>query len=159
MVRILLLGLLVAGLLGCASGSEQPAFEVAVAHEGDAVETKIVDNTVIFAITSKTGIGSADIALTSGEWPETILFRLYLAGLEDFKFAYGDAVVTVSVTSSGQMLLESVIQAGQPQMAAAGSVFYMPVRMEDGYFELEAPADFWTGEYAGFEIRWIDFYR
>lgn len=169
-MKIVLLGVLLWGLVGCVSVSEQPEFEVETART-ELVETAVTPNSVTFDITSQTGIGSAEIKLVHGEWPETILFRLHVAGLEEFRFAYHETAVTASVSSSGDhQVLESVAQAGEAQPVAEDSVFYMPVRLEaesgevsiplaEGYFEIEAPADFQAGAYDMFTISWIDFYR
>jgi hypothetical protein len=35
----------------------------------------------------------------------------------------------------------------------------MDIPLEEGYFEIEAPSDFFTGEYDEFAISWVDFYR
>jgi hypothetical protein len=159
----LVAALLVCGLvslMGCNMISKEPMFEIEVAKEGDGVETAVTTNTAIFNITSDTGIGSASIQRAGGEWPETILFRVYLSGLEDFKFVYGDTTVTAAVSSSGeQMVLEAVEQAGKQQPVTKDSGFFMPVRVETDYFEIEVPADFFAGEYDAFSISWIDFYR
>jgi hypothetical protein len=170
----LLLGLFVGGfvsLMGCSMVSEQPEFEVTVRKDGDTVETAVVDNTVVFDIYSQIGIGDAEVQLTSGEWPETILFRVNLAGLEEFKFSYGDTVVTLSVSSSGEhAVLQSVSRNGEEQPVDKDSSFFMPMRIEsvneelsvpveDGYFEIMAPQDFHEGDHDAFAISWVDFYR
>ncbi|MBE2225654.1 MAG: hypothetical protein IAF02_29225 [Anaerolineae bacterium] len=168
---LLLIGLMVLGLAGCKMVSEQPEFEVVVRKDGDEVETAVADNIAIFDIYSQIGIGDATVALTSGEWPDTILFRVYLSGLEEFKFAYGETEVKVAVSSSGEnQVLESVTKNGEAQPISEDSPYYMPIRiesdngelgipLEDGYFEIEAPADFLAGEYGSFAISWVDFYR
>ena len=172
-MKIVLLVVLLLGLTECMSVSEQPEFEVVVVvvKEGDVVETAVSTNTVIFDITSQSGIGSAEVKLASGTWPKTILFRLHLTGLEEFRFEYGDTIVTASVNSSGgHVVLESMVQDGEERPIAEDSSFYMPVRIEmesgevtiplkDGYLEVEAPADFYVGDYDSFALSWIDFYR
>jgi hypothetical protein len=158
-VKFLALVLLLVGVVGCMTLSQQPVFEV-LTKEGDSVETAVTQNAVIFNITSQTGIGSAEAALVNGQMPETILFRLYLKGLEDFKFSYDDIVITTAVSSTGeQRVLRTVTEAGEPISAVDSRDFYMPVRVEADYFEIEAPANFYTSEYESFTISWIDFYR
>ena len=173
MVRLWLLVILMGlvSLAGCQMESEKPVIVVDVRKDGDSVETTIVDNSAIFDIYSQIGIGDAVVTLSSGEWPKTILFRVYLTGLEEFKFAYGDTEVQVSVSSSGEnVVLETVSENGETQPITKDSPFYMPIRiesenselgipLEDGYFELAAPVDFNDGEYDSFAISWVDFYR
>ena len=168
---LLLVGLLVCGLVGCTAESEEPVFEVVVLKEGDGVETAVADNIAIFDIYSQIGIGDATVTLTSGEWPRAILFRVYLTGLEEFKFSYDDTEIKVSVSSSGEnRVLESVSQNGEAQPILNESPYYMPIIIEsensemgipldESYFEIEAPADFIAGDYDEFAISWVDFYR
>ena len=170
-MRILLLIGLLVSLMGCKMVSEEPVIEVDVRKDGDLVETAVSTNIAIFDIFSQIGIGDANVSFISGERPEAILFRVYLTGLEEFKFSYGDTEIKVSVSSSGEdAVLESVSQNGETQPVSNESPYYMPVRvewensemgipLEDGYFEIEAPADFFAGEYDKFAIRWVDFYR
>ena len=66
--------------------------------------------------------------------------------------------------------MESVTENGEAQLISEDSPYYMPIRiesenselgipLEDGYFEIDAPVDFFAGAYDGFAISWIDFYR
>jgi hypothetical protein len=141
--------------------SEAPVLEVDVRKDGDMVETAVTPvtpSTLTVDVTSESGIGSADVVLVGGKWPETILFRVHTKGLENFTMGYGTTAVSVSVTSSG-MVLNSVMQDGQEKPIGEESQFFMPVTVADDYFEIEAPADFHAGEYDAFAISWIDFYR
>ena len=170
-MRILLLIGLLVSLMGCKMVSEEPVIEVDVRKDGDVVETAVVDNTAIFDIYSQIGIGDATVTLVNGEWPQTILFRVYLTGLEEFKFIYGNTEVYVSVSSSGEnVVLETVSQNGEAQPITKDSPYYMPIRIEsensemgipldEGYFEIETPSDFNTGDDDSFAISWVDFYR
>jgi hypothetical protein len=48
-------------------------------------------------ITSPTGIGSAAIEKTSGQWPAKVVMRLHVNGLENFN-SYADIRIAVSVS-------------------------------------------------------------
>jgi len=173
-VGMFFLGVL--GLMGCSFGSAPTEFEVTTRKDGDLVtlassEQATASDTAIFDIYSQIGIGDAVVKRSGGEWPGAILFRVYLTGLEEFKFAYGDNEVRLSVSSSDEnSVLESMTINGEEQPISQENSFYMPIRIEsenselgiplaDGYFEIEAPADFWAGEYDEFAISWVDFYR
>jgi hypothetical protein len=126
----------------------------------NVVETAVTTNTALFNISSQTGIGSAEVKLVHGQMPETILFQMYLNGLEEFTFAYDNTVITTSVSSTGEhTVLQTVTQAGETQTVTEDSDFYMPIRVETNYFEIEVPPDFHAGGYDDFAISWIDFYR
>ena len=69
----------------------------------NVVETAVTNNTALFNISSQTGIGSAEVKLVHGQMPETILFQMYLNGLEEFTFAYDNTVITTSVSSNWKL--------------------------------------------------------
>ncbi|NTU63893.1 MAG: hypothetical protein HGB05_10960, partial [Chloroflexi bacterium] len=115
---------------------------------------------LLIDITSPTGIGSATIEKTAGQWPPRVVMRLRVKGLESFKFRYGDTIIDVSVSSHGDNAVrETYEQPGKMGAAVSGSPYWMAVTPGEGYFDLEAPADFLKSGESQFTIEWIDFYR
>lgn len=160
---------LLIGLMGCMS-VDDPVVEVRL-QDGDVVETAVSANAAIFDIYSQTGIGRAEVMLVKGAWPEKILLRLHLRGLEEFKFAYAETVITANVSSTGAASVrEMAVVEGEERPLTTDSPHNMPIHiqtengettipLENGYFEIEAPVDFTTGPDNNFTISWIDFYR
>ena len=158
-----LLYLVAASLAACApsSASVQPATYQAVPLKGDPrVTFNTSNNTLLIDITSLTGIGSAAIEKTSGQWPGKIVMRLHVKGLERFAFQYTGNSIGVGVSSHGDNTVHEVCeQAGKLSTLNAGDPYWIAVTPGEGYFDLEAPPDFLKSEENKFTIEWIDFYR
>ncbi len=150
-------------LIGCSTPDSPPAFEITVPSQTDQVTSESSDGSVRFDIHSESGIGSAEVNLAGGQWPEEILLRVHAKGLESFKFSYADTVIEVSVaTGSDQKVLRSAMQIGKDlQPAGEGTKFYMPLKADEAgnWIELQCPANFHELAPSGFRIDWIDFYR
>lgn len=142
--------------------STRPSSQVTASNEG---------NRAIINVFSDNGIGSAAITLVSGSWPDSILMRFHLQGLENLQFLYEENRINVSVNTQN-MILQSVSMEGAAEKAIdEDSDYWMTVSFMDrqgtavnspvpgGVIEVEAPAAFLAGEYSTFTINWIDFYR
>jgi hypothetical protein len=118
------------------------------------------DDMLLIDITSPTGIGSAAIEKTAGQWPPKVVMRLRVKGLESFKFRYADTIIDVSVASHGANAVHEVYeQPGKMGAVRAGDPYWIAVTPGEGYFDLEAPIDFLKSGENKFTIEWIDFYR
>jgi hypothetical protein len=152
--------LVVVGLTACAPSPAaiDRATYKAIPLKGDPVITfDTRSDLLLIDITSPTGIGSAAIDKTTGQWPPDIVMRLHVKGLESFKFRYADTAIEVSVPSHGdnrvraESTASGTLQPGDPEWIA--------VTPAEGYFDLAAPADFLKSGESKFTIEWIDFYR
>jgi hypothetical protein len=115
---------------------------------------------LLIDVTSPTGIGSAAIEKSSGQWPGRIVMRLRVKALESFTFQYADIRIDVSVSSHGDNAVSEVYQhSGTNGKVDPGDPYWIAVRPGEGYFDLEAPADFVKSRENKFTIEWIDFYR
>jgi hypothetical protein len=143
--------------------SQQDDAQIKVGTEGERAFIQIF---------SASGIGQAGFELTSRKLPRRLVMRFYLRGLEELRFAYGETVVTASLSSSGEPeIRQRVSKAGErpveAQTIAADSRYWMKLRvvsqskipLQDGYIEIEAPEDFLQSGIRQASIRWIDFYR
>ncbi|MHB9133511.1 MAG: hypothetical protein ACYDBB_20795 [Armatimonadota bacterium] len=126
---------------------------------------------VLIDIYSPSGIGSARGEITSGRMQESLLFRLHLKGLENFRFSYDHHVIEIAASSSGERQIRQYharddAPNAPPEPLTADSPYWMPVsivppdpKAGDGYFEIAAPPDFLHGQSCTFSLQWIDFYR
>ena len=102
-----------------------------------------------------------------GSWPQRVMLRFHLAGLEELRFHYGETTLLVAVPNSVEaQVRESVLEAdGSERQLAPDSPQWMEVHVERSgasvveYVEVAAPDDFRKGGYRDFDLRWIDFYR
>jgi hypothetical protein len=145
----------------------------ASADRPDARVTVAADaQQAVVEVFSPSGIGSAEVVITSAARPQKIVLRLHLRGLEQLRFTYGDATVTASLSSTGDSATQQTYRGdGQEQAIVEGSPYWMSIRLvpaggspatiplENGYIEVEAPQDFLANRKTKFAIQWIDFYR
>ncbi len=167
----LLLFLAGCGASGTANIPTSP-YQVTTDKASDAVTSTEGDGQVVFDITSKTGIGRAEITRADGQWPDQVEIRLHVRGLESLTVTYGGVAVHTAVPSSGDKIYDQTVQLpDKPSPAKAlDSRYEMPlivvdadgqtdIPLDDGYFALRLPLDFHEGAFTTFSVDWIDFYR
>ena len=140
----------------------------------EVVEDAAGMETAVVTIYSKNGIGGTEIEQISGKKPTQYNFHLYLSGLEELKFAYGQTLITVNVSSSEgnevrQMMFDSgngVEMAVTPDSPYWMDVTIVPtegtvaeIPLLHGYISVQAPDDFLLNQEGSFALQWIDFYR
>jgi len=160
---------------GCTSPrrSDPPVFSLHPESEGgNELSATVQDETALIYVQSLSGIGSAWVELVGGAFPEKMVLRLKLRGLEQFRLAYGDMVILASVSSAnGGSVQQSIRTAeGDEQPHASGSPYWMDIQivadqgashipLDQGYFEITLPEDFIREGPRTFYFQWIDFYR
>jgi hypothetical protein len=138
--------------------SIEPAMFEAEPLKGDPVITFSTTNEMLLIdIASPTGIGGAAIEKTAGQWPSQIVMRLRVSGLESFTFRYADTTIRVSVSSHGDNVVHE--ESNASGALHSDDAEWIAVTPGEGYFDLEAPADFFKSGENTFTIEWIDFYR
>ena len=95
-----------------------------------------------------------------------IKVRLYLRGLEGWRFAFDDISTVGAVsTGDGSVSQESQIGDAPGNQVDAASPYWMEVaHVEDesatgGYFELAPPPAFLESGLKAFQISFVDYYR
>jgi hypothetical protein len=155
--------LVVLGAAACApsSASSVRAVYRAVPLNGEPrITFSTTSDRLLIDITSPTGIGGAAIEKTAGQWPGTIVMRLHVKGLEKFEFKYGATSIELAVSSQNNQAVHEVLtQPGKMGTVSPGDPYWIAVTPGPGYFDLQAPADFFKSGENKFTIDWIDFYR
>ena len=163
-------------VLTACQASPAQAVVTATPRRPDAqIEVTQTPTQTLLAVVSQGGIGEADVSLTPGAKPSRLIIHLHLRGLEQFRLIYGDTIITVAVASVGQPIVRqqrSLVSAPViEEPLTSTSRFWLPLRLvtdaasgakiplENGFFELEAPADLLAGDYRAFRFEWIDFFR
>jgi hypothetical protein len=119
----------------------------------------------VFVVKSPSGIGQADIERQRDCWPESVVLRLRLKGLESFRATNGKVTLQASV----------VVQEGKPKVRAGKGGEGIPglvicilagegkpaneIPLKDGYFEITLPKAFFEPNPTSITLNWIDFYR
>ena len=164
---------LVLSLISCQSNGSDTSSQIKVKTDREDAQISVVTegNRGAIDVHSESGIGRGQVDLVSGQWPERLILRFHLSGLEGMQFHYGDTTVSVSVNSSDHVIQSVTTSDENQRPISQESTQWMPVRivtpngvaftlpLADGVIEVEAPRDFLDGDFTGFTLEWVDFYR
>ncbi len=149
----------------------EPNFNATTKKAEDRIEFSEKDGTTIASVRSPSGIGSATIRRTSGDWSVHMTLRLHLQGLEGLKVSNGKLklVAAVAGTDNKRFLnvSEDANQSSEPTKLAEYEIraFGRDGRpsnvlpLKDGYFEVRLPKALFADNPESITINWIDFYR
>jgi len=168
MTHILTIGLLA---VVATTAADTPPFKITTKRDNDRVEVMTDKNKAILSIRSPFGISNAAIERTGEKWPDAVVLRLHLKGLENFKASNGQLKLDAAVSSqSGKVRLWK--DGREDDSLDATSQYWMDVRMvggdgklaeviplKDGYFEMQLPRALFEGNPKTITVNWIDFYR
>ena len=110
----------------------------------------------IFDVKSGFGIGGGKIKLATGEWPEKVLVRLHLTGLEGFSVSNGKQSLNRSNLDIRILDLKGNPVKGPYLLKSLG-----PNKSEriEGFYEATIPKSLLTEDAKEIQISWVDFYR
>ena len=174
MSNLLTSGLLVVAVaLATAAADDAPPFKVTTKREDDRVDVKAEKGKTTFSMHSPFGISHAVIERTSETWPDAVVLRLHLKGLENFKVTNGKVKLEASASlQDGKPLVRLWKDSKEDAPLDAKNPYWMEVRILDGdgkqakeiplkggYFEMALPKAFFEGNPKSITVNWIDFYR
>ena len=156
---------------GCTNAVEESQFEITTKRDNDKVEVKVESGKAVFSIHSPFGISQTVIERTDGNWPDSVILRLHLKGLESFKVSNGKVTIEAAVSSQdGKVRLRKDGKEDEP--LDFKSPYWTEIRivgkdgkpetkipLEDGYFEILLPKALLEDNPKSITISWIDFYR
>ena len=136
-------------------------FKLVYQKKGPRDETREIkvsqrDGATIFDVRDQFGIGKGTIQLASGTWPEKVLVRLHLAGLEGFGLTIGKKVLARS-----DLKVRMLDAKGKP---LPGRYLLKPTGRNSskriaGYYEVQVPRLLLTAATKEIKLSWVDFYR
>jgi hypothetical protein len=154
---LLLMAVLVLTVCHLAATAEEDAkFKITTKKTDDSVTIQTEKEKTIFVVKSPSGISQATIERTEEKWPEVIVLRLHLKGLENFKVSNGKVTLHAAV-SMGKVRQWKDGKEKEPLQGE--DPFWMPFRAPEGQFELLLPKAFLADNPKSITINWIDFYR
>jgi len=151
--------------VGCTNAVEEPSFKITTKRDNDKIGVQIENGKVLVSIQSPFGISQATIERLDEEWLDTIVLKLHLKGLENFKVTNGTITLEAAVSSHDIRIWKD---GKEDSPLDSKSPYWMEIRMvgkaetiplNDGYFEMELPTVFFEGNPKSFTVNWIDFYR
>lgn len=144
-------------------------YHLATGHDDTRVKVSLVDHSLVFDVTSPRGIDHLHIRRKGAAWPDKLVARLRLKGLEQFVIAADAKSFAWSVPSHGEPNSrvmrfvaneELPVAMEDPCFAAIRIVAKNhAIPLNDGYFELTLPTKCLDGNPEEIKLRWIDFYR
>ncbi|MBM4041158.1 MAG: hypothetical protein FJ290_21870 [Planctomycetes bacterium] len=154
--------------------NEAGALEAKCEKEGDAVKVTVEGGKAILSVTSKSGIGRATVERKAERWPDELILRLHLRGLEALNIAAGDLRLSTSLPSyTGGTRLYRVSKEGDEGLKVdKDSPYWMDIQVfgldgkpikglprDGGWFEMRLPKGLLGDQVKVVTLRWIDFYR
>jgi hypothetical protein len=150
-----------------------PRFKIITKRDNDKVEIKVDKDQTVFSVHSPSGISQAIIERNDEKWPDAVMLRLHLQGLENLRAANGDVTLDAAVSSHDddhRIRLSKDGKEGSPLDPT--SPYWMEIRMiggdgkpakaiplKDGYFEMTLPRTFFKENPKSITVNWVDFYR
>lgn len=175
MTHFLIPGLLVlaVALTTAAGDDDTPPFKITTKRDNDRVEVKVEKEMTIFSVHSPFGISNAAIERTGEKWPDAVMLRLHLKGLERFKALNGKTRLEASASlQEGKPLVRLWKDGKEDALLDSKDPLWMEIRvvggdgkpakaipLKDGYFEMKLPRALFDGNPNSISVNWIDFYR
>jgi hypothetical protein len=119
------------------------------------------------------GISQAVIERKCEKWPDAVVLRLHLKGLESFRASNGKVTVDAAVSiEEGKAKVRMGKDGKEDAPLDDKSPLWMDIRivgsdgkpakelpLKGGYFEMTLPRAFFEGNPKSISLGWIDFYR
>ena len=148
-----------------------PPFKITTKRGNDRVDVKAEKDKVTFSVHSPFGISNAVIERADEKWPDAVVFRFHLKGLESFSVSNDKVKLEASVSSQDSKVRlwkdgkeDTPLDAKCPywmeiQVVGSDGKPAKPIPLKDGYFELQLPKSIIEGNPKSITLTWIDFYR
>lgn len=157
--------------LGCASAVDESLFKIKTKRDNDKIEVTVRNNKAILSVHSPFGISQAVIERSDETWPDSVILRFHLKGLEGLKISNGKTTVEAAV-SSHDSTVRLWADGKEDSPLDSTSQHWMEIRLigkdgkpttriplDDGYFEMQLPRPLLEGNLKSITLNWIDFYR
>jgi hypothetical protein len=152
--------------------SEGEKFKIKASKNNDHVAVRANKEKTEFIIRSPEGISQAVIERKCEKWPETVVLRLHLKGLESFRASNGKVKIGAAVSSGPGKLSYTVWKDGMREVPLdeKSSLRLKIIALDSdgkvteklalgGYFEITLPRAFFEGNPKSITLDWVDFFR
>ncbi len=157
--------------MGYTGATDPSPLKVLTKRDTDKVNVGAENGKTLLAIRSPTGISRAVIERRADDWPDTVMLRLHLRGLENLKITNGKETLEVSVSSHDVNVRqwkdgkeEEPLDSNHPHSVEVRMIGKegKPVKtipLIGGYFEIQLPEALFEDNPKSITVNWIDFYR
>ena len=156
-----------------AAADDPPPFKMTTKRADDRVDAKIEKGKATVSVQSPFGISQAVIERGGEKWPDAVVLRMHLKGLENFKVTNGKVKLEASASlQDGKAVIRLWKDGKEDALLDAKSPYWIEVRivggdgkqakeipLKGGYFELPLPRALFEGNPKAVTLSWIDFYR
>jgi hypothetical protein len=148
-------------------------FKITTRRKDDSVEVQADKDKTVFDVKSPFGISQAVIEREGEKWPDAVVLRLHLKGLESFRASNGMVTLDAAVAiQEGKVKVRLWKDGKEDASLDEKSPLWTDIRivggdgkpakelpLKDGYFEVVLPRAFFEGNPKAITLNWIDFYR
>src|SRR5262249_2856738 len=170
LILLLVVGLFAAGVL---AEDGEAKFKITTKRKDDTVEVRANKVKALFILRSPFGISQAVIERVGDKWPNAVVLRLHLKGLENFRASNGKVTIhAAAAIQEGKQKVRIWKNGKEDAPLDEKSPFWTDIRilggdgkpakelpLKDGYFEVALPRAFFEGNPRSITANWIDFYR
>jgi hypothetical protein len=161
----------VISMSAASAADDTPPFKITTKRDTDKVEVQADKEKTVFVVKSPFGISQAVIERAGEKWPDAVVLRLHLKGLESFRASNGKDTLDAAVSSQDRKVRlwtdgkeDAVLDAKSPlwmemRMVGGDGKPAKAIPLKDGYFEMALPKAFFEGNPKAITVTWIDFYR
>ena len=156
---------------GCAIAADESPFKITTKRDDDKIEVTARNDKAVISVHSPVGISQAVIERNSEQWPDIVILRLHLKGLEGLKISNGKITLEAAVSTQGGTV--RLWEDGKEDSPFdSGSSYWTEIRLigkdgkptkgvpsDGGYFEMQLPGALLEGNPKSITINWVDFYR
>ncbi len=156
-----------------ASEGQSAGFKITTKRADDAISVQAEKDRTVVAVQSPFGISQAVIERQGDTWPETMVLRLHLKGLERFRASNGKITLDAAVSiQEGKAKVRLWKDGKEDALLDENSPFWLYIRivggdgrpaqelpLQDVYFEMTLPRAFFEGNPKSITVNWIDFHR
>lgn len=117
---------------------------------GDKIQITSKGKEILIEVSSASGIGEATIRLAEGDWPESVVLRFHLGGLEGLTITNGK----VALRDLSRLVFGEDGKPSDKRYLNTGGPYH-----GRGYHQVKVPKTLFDDGAKFFKIHWIDFYR
>jgi hypothetical protein len=153
--------------------NQSAAYKITTRRLEDVVQVQVDKDQTVFAVRGPLGISNADIERLGANWPQAVMLRLHMRGLESLRASNGHVTLHASLAAAeGKTTVHLWHGESEQTDLDEKSPYWMDVRAlagdgtlakampaNNGYFEFKLPKAFFAGNPKSITRRWIDFYR
>jgi hypothetical protein len=161
---------------GCAAMADEPriALEVTAHKAEDRAVVRTTGDHATIEVSSPSGIGGATLRRKGERWPTTLIVKLGLHGLEQFRVEDGESTLTVMVSSGGDRRTTVTLrEKGEEEIRVdRDGAYWAEVRFvdgqgrptranheRDGTIDISLPQQFYSRNRPAVTLKWVDFFR